>query len=270
MAGLRVVSLSGSALHQDRGREHVASGVPTSGAFDRFAHAAATTLVGGSGTEACLEVVGTIVLRPDVPITCAVTGRAALEVSGREAASWTAHDVPAGSILEIRALGRAYLAVAGGFQPHAVLGSRSTCLLGPLGPAPVGTGDLVPLSHACTAPTAGDFVRPPVQAAAVRVIPGPHLEIASGEVRVEEVSRIGVRLSGGRLHDASGVRADLASLGVLPGTVQVLPSGQWMVLGPDAGTMGGYPVAAVVASADVGAWAHVSVGDRGAPAGHRA
>ena len=48
---------------------------------------------------------------------------------------------------------------------------------------------------------------------------------------------------------------------MLPGTVQVLPSGQWMVLGPDAGTMGGYPVAGVVASADVGAWAHVSVGD---------
>ena len=88
--------------------------------------------------------------------------------------------------------------MAGGLQPGAVLGSRSTCLLGPLGPAPVGTGDLVPLSHACTAPTAGDFVRPPVPPAVIRVIPGPHLQIASGQASVEEVSRIGVRLSGGR------------------------------------------------------------------------
>jgi allophanate hydrolase subunit 2 len=125
----------------------------------------------------------------------------------------------------------------------------------------VRAGDLVPVSHACTAPTAGDFVRPPVQPAVIRVIPGPHQEIASGEVHVEEVSRIGVRVSGGRLQHPAPVRADLPSLGVLPGTVQVLPSGHWMVLGPDAGTMGGYPVAGVVASADLGAWAHVSVGD---------
>jgi allophanate hydrolase subunit 2 len=34
-----------------------------------------------------------------------------------------------------------------------------------------------------------------------------------------------------------------------------------MVLGPDAGTMGGYPVAGVVATADLGIWAHVRVGD---------
>jgi allophanate hydrolase subunit 2 len=261
MAGLRVVALSGAALYQDDGRRHVDSGVPTSGAFDRYAHAAATALVGGSSTEACLEVVGAIVLQADVPITCAVTGPAALHVSGGEAAPWTALDVAAGSMLEIQAVGRGYLAVAGGFQPRAVLGSRSTCLLGPIGPAPVRTGDLLPLSHVCTSRTAGDFVRPPSRPAMIRVIPGPHLQVASGQTRVEEVSRIGVRLSGGSLRDASPARADLPSLGVLPGTVQVLPSGQWMVLGPDAGTMGGYPVAGVVASADLGSLAHVSIAD---------
>ncbi len=262
MAGLRVMGLVGSALHQDAGRDHVASGVPVSGAFDRYAHAAATALVGGSIEQASLEVVGLIEVEPDVAITCAVTGRGAVSVNGRPAATWTALDVPAGARVEIRSVGRAYLGVAGGFQPPTVLGSRSTCLLGPIGPAPVGLGDLVSVAHACTSATAGDFVRAPAQRPAVRVVPGPHLHLESCEVRVLEASRIGVRLTAGRVQEPpAAARVDLPSLGVLPGTVQVLPSGDWMLLGPDSGTMGGYPVAGVVVTADLGLWAHVTVGD---------
>ncbi len=94
------------------------------------------------------------------------------------------------------------------------------------------------------------------------MVPGPHLRVASCDVRVLDASRIGVRLTAGRLvGEVARSRSDLPSLGVLPGAVQVLPSGDWMLLGPDAGTMGGYPVAGVVASADLGAWAHVLVDD---------
>ena len=261
MTALLVRALSGSALYQDQGRRHLDSGVPIGGAFDRYAHAAATALVGGSGAQASLEVVGTITLEPDAAVTCAVTGRARVSVAGQEAAAWTALDVPAGAALEVQTEGRAYVAVAGGLQPPAVLGSRSTCLLGPIGPAPVGIGDRVPVTSSCTASSAGDFVRPPLPSSVVRVIPGPHLQIAACEVRVLEASRIGVRLTAGLLQDsASRPRADLPSLGVLPGAIQVLPSGDWMVLGPDAGTMGGYPVAGVVASADLPALAHVAPG----------
>lgn len=262
MTHLVVRALAGSALYQDEGRRHLDSGVPTSGAFDRYAHAAATALVGGSGAQASLEVVGTIAVEADVAITCAVTGMATVTVAGREAVAWTALDVPAGAALEVDAQGRAYLAVAGGFQPREVLGSRSTCLLGPIGPAPVGIGDRLPLTKACTSPAAGDFIRPPRRIHAVRVIPGPHQRIAAGDVRVLEASRIGVRLTAGRLDAAAATtRSDLPSLGVLPGAVQILPSGDWMVLGPDAGTMGGYPVAGVVASADFDIWAHARPGD---------
>lgn len=262
MAGLRVVGLVGSALYQDRGRHHVDSGVPVSGPFDSYAHGAGTELVGASSAQASLEVVGLIEVEPDVPITCAVTGRATVQVSGQEAAPWTALDVPAGATVTVRAEGRGYFAVAGGLQPPAVLGSRSTCVLGPIGPAPVGLGDRLPLASSCTSRAAGDFVRPPQPLPAVRVIPGPHLRMVACEVRVLAASRIGVRVTAGRLADATPpARADLPSLGVIPGTVQVLPSGDWMVLGPDAGTMGGYPVAGVVATADLGTWAHVHVGD---------
>lgn len=262
MGGLRVVSLVGSALHQDAGRRHLDSGVPVSGAFDIWAHASATALVGESIEQASLEVVGLIEVEPDVPITCAVTGHGTLRVDGRSTALWTAIEIPAGARLEIQSAGRAYLGVAGGFQPGAVLGSRSTCLLGPIGPAPVRLGDRLPLVRACRSATAGDFVRPPERRSAVRVVPGPHLHVEACEVQVVATSRIGVRLTAGLVRESTvAARFDLPSLGVLPGTLQVLPSGEWMLLGPDAGTMGGYPVAGVVVLADLGHWAHVTVGD---------
>ena len=37
----------------------------------------------------------------------------------------------------------------------------------------------------------------------------------------------------------------------MPGAIQVPPSGQPIILGPDCGTTGGYPVAGVVISADL-------------------
>jgi allophanate hydrolase subunit 2 len=262
ISGLHVVGLSGSALFQDAGRHHVDSGVPVAGAFDRDAHIAATALVGGSIEQASLEVVGMIDVVADRPMTCAVTGRATVTVDGRPAAPWTALDVPAGAQVQVLAGGRAYLSVAGGFQPATVLGSRSTCLLGPIGPAPLGIGDLVPLAETCTSGTVGDFIRAPERRAGVRVVPGPHLRVTACEVRVLEASRIGVRLTAGTVEGAAvPARSDLPSLGVLPGTLQVLPSGDWMLLGPDAGTMGGYPVAGVVTTADLGTWAHVLVDD---------
>ena len=43
---------------------------------------------------------------------------------------------------------------------------------------------------------------------------------------------------------------ELDSQGVVTGAVQIPPGGEPVVLGPDHATLGGYPVAAVVASVD--------------------
>lgn len=263
MQALRVTELRGSALYEDAGRRLVASGVPVSGAFDRHAHEAGVLLVGGTVAQASVELLGRIELVALVPVTCAVTGAGSVSIDGVRAAAWTAMDVDAGRRVEVRAQGRAYLAVAGGFQPSPELGSRSTCVLGPIGPTPIGVGDLLPLGPAGRSGTVGDFVRPPQWRPRVRVIAGPHLHLDSCTVRVVQTSRIGVRITGGRLGPVGAqesARSDLPSLGVLPGTIQVLPSGDWVLLGPDAGTMGGYPVAGVVVSPDLGALAHVDVG----------
>ncbi len=256
-AALRVEALAGSALYQDVGRGHVASGVPVGGAFDRFAHEAATRLVGGTPADATIEVTGTLVLSTPVRLTCALAGSAALLVDGRQAPAWTALDVRAGARIEVAATGRGYLAIAGGLHPEPVLGSRSTCLMGPVGPAPIRVGDTLPLGPFWTADTVGDVVGRLPQTDQVRVVPGPHLALPAGPVSVVDVSRIGIRL---RPTSEVAAAASLPSLGVLPGAIQVVPSGEWIALGPDAGTMGGYPVIGVVVSADVDRLAHVVPG----------
>lgn len=260
MAQVEVVEVAGLALIEDLGRTgHQSSGVPVSGAFDRFAHEAASALVGGLASDAGIEVVGTLVLGTRAGFTCAVTGRARAWIDSTEIPTWTAIDVPSGARLSVIAAGRGYLAVTGGVRVPPVLGSRSTCRLSGLGPAQLQTGDVLPLADSPRSRTAGDFCRPPLRSGPIRVVPGPHHRMPDGPVQVVDASRVGVRVRPARPLTVSGT---LASLGVVPGTIQALPSGDWMVLGPDAGTMGGYPVVGVVGAADLDRWAQVGPGDR--------
>jgi allophanate hydrolase subunit 2 len=64
--------------------------------------------------------------------------------------------------------------------------------------------------------------------------------------------RVGARLEGGRIervdHGAS------MSMPMVRGAIQVPPSGEPIVLGPDHPTTGGYPVVAVVIAEDAGAF----------------
>ncbi|HWH27932.1 MAG TPA: hypothetical protein VNU26_03035 [Mycobacteriales bacterium] len=60
--------------------------------------------------------------------------------------------------------------------------------------------------------------------------------------------RTGLRLTGPPLGRRDG---ELLSEGQLPGSVQVPTSGQPILLGPDAGVTGGYPVVGVVVDRDL-------------------
>ena len=89
------------------------------------------------------------------------------------------------------------------------------------------------------------------------VVAGPHLERLPSGFGDEMVGRTwtlsprcdraGLRLEGEPLDTGE---IDLVSLPMLPGAVQVPPNGLPIVLMPDAPTVGGYPVPAVVAEAD--------------------
>ncbi|WP_042269095.1 5-oxoprolinase subunit C family protein [Paraburkholderia heleia] len=96
------------------------------------------------------------------------------------------------------------------------------------------------------------------RAVPVRVLRGPEYDSFTPEAQralwsdewqiTPNSNRMGFRLTGTPLARASG--ADLLSHAVLPGTIQVPPSGQPIVLMADAQTTGGYPKIGSVIRAD--------------------
>jgi KipI family sensor histidine kinase inhibitor len=305
---------------QDLGRHGWAHlGVPGSGAADPASLRLANRLIGNPEGAACLELtLGRATVRFDSSATAALAGAAAPmrlivpdEVAGAGAARcdaagaggteadrtgaadptvWepapgTAFSVPAGAILRVGppASGlRSYLAIGGGIDVPAVLGSRSADSLSGLGPAPLRPGDRLPLAGPRSLPERGllqqlSAAEPPplmpamsADAVELRAIAGPRddwfaaaaLEILAGcEYLVSAASnRSGLRLTGPPLRRARS--GELPSEGVVTGSLQVTHEGQPILLLADHPTTGGYPVIAVVRSADLGLAAQLRPGQR--------
>lgn len=264
---LTVLSPGARTLIQDRGRpgyEHL--GVPTSGPADPRAHALAHALVDNPATDAALEVaLHGPTLRFERPAVVAYAGAAAdLNINGAAVPSHHTLHLSTGDILTVGALRDGvygYLAIAGGLNSAPVLGSQSTCTLSGLGPEPVGSEDVLTwnapghtVHNRAVPPSLRDTSRP----AAVRFTWGPHADLFTPAARLAfqtgrwlvdpRSSRVGVRLGGTPLAVPD---LSLPSLGMVTGAVQVPPSGEPIVLGPDHGTTGGYPVVAVIEVADM-------------------
>lgn len=260
---------------QDLGRPgHRASGVPLSGPMDPMALRVANLLVGNPETAATLECT----LRgPELVFsTDTVIALGGAEFEGL--APWQPVMVPAGGRMKLGAVRRGcrgYLAVAGGIDVPIVLGSRSTYLRGEFGGyqgRALRDGDAVRVPD--VARTMANHWRidarilPPYSSApTVRVVRGAHTDEFGGALFAAEFrilpqsDRMGIRLGGARLARIGGA-ADLVSSAVAPGTVQVPPDGQPIVLMADAQTIGGYPQAAHVISVDLPLMAQLRPGDR--------
>jgi biotin-dependent carboxylase-like uncharacterized protein len=252
---------------QDRGRAGLARlGVPPSGAADQRSLELGRRIVGNDHGAAALEatLIGPA-LRFTTEALVALTGAEAdATVSGRPLERGLSVKVPAGGILELgrcRDGVRAYISVRGGFAVDETLGSRSHDLLTGLGPPPLRDGDVLPLGpEPAGRPDPPARVIPPWAAEpALSVLPGPRddwfppeaLEVltrTAWQVGLAS-NRVGIRLEGPEL--ARLDRGELLSEGVVTGAIQVPPSGQPILLGPDHPTTGGYPVLAVVVAADL-------------------
>lgn len=262
---------------QDRGRGGYAGiGVPRSGAVDAAAADLANRLVGNDAAAAVLEVtVGGLRVRAERTHLVSVAGAPApVTVDGRAA--------PFGAPLTLRpgaelALGtppvglRTYLAVRGGIDVPPVLGSRSTDTLSGLGPAPLTVGDRLPVGSLQADEPVVDVapVRPPSADPVLRVLPGPRrdwltpdawtaLTTSDWSVTADS-NRVGLRLSGPALARARD--DELPSEGLVPGAVQVPPDGAPVLFLADHPVTGGYPVLAVVPTADLPAAAQLRPGD---------
>jgi biotin-dependent carboxylase-like uncharacterized protein len=274
---LTVLAPGPRATVQDRGRAGWASiGVPRSGAADRAAHDLANRLVGNLPEAATVEVTaGGLRIRAERTVLVAVTGAPApLDVDGRPAGVNAPLTLPAGATLALgmpaRGL-RSYLAVRGGVDLPPVLGSRSSDTLSGLGPSPLAAGDRLPVGSLAGEQPLVDVapVAPLPDRPVLRVLPGPRRdwlqasawgELTSREWAVSADSdRVGLRLTGPRLLRA---RTDeLPSEGLVAGAVQVPPDGGPVLFLADHPVTGGYPVLAVVVTADLPLAAQLRPGD---------
>ncbi|WP_167761570.1 biotin-dependent carboxyltransferase family protein [Blastococcus sp. CT_GayMR19] len=274
---LTVLASGPLATVQDRGRPGWASiGVTRSGAADRAAAALANRLVGNGPSAAVIEgTAGGLRVRAERTVLVAVTGAPApLAVDGRPAPLNSPVTLRPGAelALGLPAVGlRSYLAVRGGIDVPEVLGSRSTDTLSGLGPEPLRAGTVLRIGSLGAAEPVVDVaaVRPPSADPVVRVLPGPRRDwllpaawstLTSTAWTVSADSdRVGLRLTGPRLDRA---RTDeLPSEGLLPGAIQVPPDGAPVLFLADHPVTGGYPVPAVVVTADLPAVAQLRPGD---------
>ncbi len=250
-----------------RGWAHV--GVPAAGAADAGSARLANRLVGNPDSAAVLEATaGRCRLRMAADRLVAVTGAdAELTVDGLPARLRSALPLRAGTELALgpcRAGLRAYVAVHGGFDTPLVLGSRSTDTLSGLGPAPLRAGDRLALgapTKGATASTASaaEVVPPPQRQLLIEARWGPRQDwlsdagrslMAEARWTVSPASdRTGVRLDGPQLPPARA--GSLPSEGMVPGAVQLPPSGRPIVLMRNHPPTGGYPVVAVVGEGGV-------------------
>ncbi|MFD5540211.1 biotin-dependent carboxyltransferase family protein [Streptomyces sp. NPDC127079] len=273
---LVVVRAGALTTVQDRGRPGYAHlGVPRSGALDAPAAALANRLVGNRAEAAVLETtLSGCALRARSAVVVAVAGAPCpVAVGGRPAAWGAPVVVPAGELLEVGAAlsgVRSYVAVSGGIAVDPVLGSRATDLLSGLGPAPLADGTVLPVGTAAGPYARVDVVPQPSPPAelVLRVTPGPRADWFTPEAarvfttrayRVSSASnRIGLRTEGPALERARP--GELPSEGMVLGAVQVPPDGRPVVFLADHPTTGGYPVIAVVRTADLPAAAQAVPG----------
>ncbi|WP_091502131.1 5-oxoprolinase/urea amidolyase family protein [Microbacterium sp. cf332] len=282
--GIRIVEPGARATLQDGGRPgRAAEGIAVSGAADRDAWALANRLLGNRAGAAAIEVVlGGLRAVAERDLAVVVTGGwAPVVIDGRPGDPFVVHAWPAGTELRLDGMlagARAYLAVRGGWDAAPVVGSRSTDTLSGLGPAPLRAGDVVAVGeeiatdppalplHPWGLPDVGTDAAP----LDVPFVPGPRDDWLTGTARralagetwtvSAAADRIGVRLEGPSLERS---RSDeLASEGMVPGAIQVPPSGLPVVFGVDGPVTGGYPVVGVVTAAGLGRLAQARPGDR--------
>ncbi len=252
------------ATIQDLGRPgHASQGVPRSGAADRGSLRLANRLLGNPEDAAAIEATaGGLVVELQDTRWCVVTGAAALvRVSGVPVGRDAPFVVRAGATVQISAPAqglRSYLAIRGGLSSPVVLGSRSEDVLSGIVPLRLTPGVVVPLGAPPPGPLAPVDVAPTPAWPAEPVLdldPGPRRGwITDGSWRTltttpyavsERSDRVGLRLVGPPLERS--VTTELPSEGVVPGAVQVPPSGEPVIFLADHPTTGGYPVVAVVA-----------------------
>ncbi len=239
---------------QDAGRLGFAKmGIPQAGYMDAYAAELANALANNSGNEAVVEITfgqGQFAFL-EAGSFCLTGGDFSPQLNQQPIAMNRLHWAPQGAVLSFgkRQFGaRCYLAVPGGIQSEVVLGSRS---FSPnLTPMRLSKGDVLhtqkPQSnyrprHAHVKVDLQHF-----HTSTLACFPGPEYHQLSTQQKEQlqadftvstDNNRVGYRLN----ETVANTLEPILTAGVIPGTVQLTPSGTLIVLMQDGQVTGGYP-----------------------------
>ncbi len=269
------------SLVQDSGRAGLQQyGVPLGGPLDRGAARMANQLVQNPPDTPVVELtLGGPLIRFEGSCQIALCGAdLSPSLNGAALASHQTIEVPDGATLQFgnpRSGCRAYLAVRGIWSLPRWLGSHSAFLQYTPSPTPESILSKGQVIHIRPFPTRSpQIILHPGAAHAyseplIRVWPGPEFGLFSGPAIASffgrrhrlsaDSNRMGYRLTE-PLDDIQPL-PELISSGIVPGTIQVPPSGIPILLLADAQTVGGYPRIANVLQADLDRLAQLRPGD---------
>lgn len=268
---------------QDRGRlGYYRFGIPAGGSLDQYSAGLANRVLGNSPDAAVLEAayLGPRLVATE-PVTVAVAGAPVeVRVNSEPHPAYARIELQAGDELSFGRLQggvRFYLAVAGGFDVPATLGSRSTYAIGRIGGVggrALAAGDVLPIGTD-TSPLAAvesipDELRPSFdREVEVRVVLGLYHHLLSEEgarnlIEAEwtltpVADRMGMRYDGpgvtwrerAQPFGAGQDPSNIVDAGYPVGSIQLPGGTQPIVLHRDAVSAGGYAQAATVISVDL-------------------
>ncbi|OAB78801.1 5-oxoprolinase subunit C family protein [Cochleicola gelatinilyticus] len=239
---------------QDNGRFGYRDiGVPISGAMDANSATLANILVGNISTAAVLECTVTgasLLFKKEVKI--AITGgNCDAYVDKKQISFNTVISIPEGSTLTLGRITkglRTYIAVRGGIASEVILGSRCQ-YKGITSEEKIKKGTILPIASEVSEnlDTSIDITHSTLlEAGIISVYRGPEFEelIPSSQKKISEADFIitseSNRMATFLKSNFSFSAPEIITSPVQPGTVQLTPSGQFIVLMRDAQTTGGY------------------------------
>ncbi|MDX1445652.1 biotin-dependent carboxyltransferase family protein [Lishizhenia sp.] len=239
---------------QDQGRwKYRNKGIPTSGCMDDLSAQIANALVNNKAEDALLEItqIGPH-MHFDTPAVIAFSGaQAEVKINGEKIELNKAYPITANTEVKVGYCQkgiRLYMAIKGGFQTPEHYGSRSW-FEGVTQQSRCVAGDKLPyLTQANFLDKYGNVVvNAELFSDEIEVEPGPEFLLLGEEQREALVTqsftignqnnRMGYQLEEVVKHNLP----EILSSPVLPGTVQLTPSGKLIVLMKDSATSGGYP-----------------------------
>lgn len=270
---------------QDLGRFGAqALGMPVAGATDPLALRVANSILGNPENTAALEIgyLGPTLVAAVDGVRVVLGGRAKLTVQpadggeARPAKPWRSLRLKRGDRLVIGAVedgAVAYLAVQGGFAIAPFMGSLSTYMRSGLGGfegRALKIGDKLPLNIVAAEAEERELAAGiEYGSGPIRVVLGPQDDrftaqgietfLSATYIVTKEADRMGIRLDGESVEHVRG--ADIASEGVVTGSIQVPGNGKPIILMADRQTTGGYTKIATVISADLPRVGRMKPGD---------